>query len=350
MAVNYAIMRSEKYHGNLHALEAECQRSESEPKTFLNSDIDWSKTHDNVTLVSTTNWNKAFRDAVAETGCRTRKDSVKIVQTLYTATPEFLDGLSRAEQEEFFRACLEYHKQEFGSAHILSAVVHYDESSPHLHVTQIPIIKRADGTHALSAKEMMGNRTEYHERQNRFYAAVGVPWGLERGVPASDTRRAHKTKRDLERDCAALTRELHNLQEQRTNAEQFVLSGTEIHAEYKTAGVIDRRDVVQVSAADYEQLKHASYIAQQTAEQNEELRANNAHNLQTINELQQQNELLQRHNRDLKQNLSAIRDKFNWFLHAIEYLMPGTVKTLLSRYEAGEKPDEAQGIGIMISL
>ena len=38
---------------------------------------------------------------IAEAGCRTRSDSVRVVEVLITATPDFFKGKKRAEVKEF---------------------------------------------------------------------------------------------------------------------------------------------------------------------------------------------------------------------------------------------------------
>ena len=46
---------------------------------------------------------------VAEAGCRTRKDSVMMVETLITASPEFMNQLPPEEQKAYFTMALEFH-------------------------------------------------------------------------------------------------------------------------------------------------------------------------------------------------------------------------------------------------
>src|SRR5690606_38021243 len=56
-------------------------------------------------------------------------------------------------------------------------VLHRDERTPHLHVVTVPLTK--DGR--LSAKEVMGNRKDMQERQDRYADAMKV-FGLNRGI------------------------------------------------------------------------------------------------------------------------------------------------------------------------
>ena len=68
---------------------------------------------------------------VAEAGCRTRKDSVMMVETLITASPEFMNQLPPEEQKAYFQTALDFISERVGKQNILSAVVHMDENAPY---------------------------------------------------------------------------------------------------------------------------------------------------------------------------------------------------------------------------
>lgn len=48
-------------------------------------------------------YKKEINRMVAEAGCRTRKDSVMMVETLITASPEFMNSLPPKEQKAYLR-------------------------------------------------------------------------------------------------------------------------------------------------------------------------------------------------------------------------------------------------------
>ena len=68
---------------------------------------------------------------IADAGCRARKDSVRVVETLITASPEFFQGKKPREVKEFFEYTLEFIQSKQSSETIISAVVHMDEKTPH---------------------------------------------------------------------------------------------------------------------------------------------------------------------------------------------------------------------------
>lgn len=176
MGKQYGIMRIEKRNKQaVHGIEIENNRTADKRRNFIASDIDWERTKDNEYFIHCEDWNAEINKIINDAGAKTRKDSVVMLDGLYTASPEFFQESSKAEIRGYFRDCLKFHEKHYGK--VFNAVVHWDEATPHLHIVSVPIT--ADGR--LSAKEIMGNRKEYHERQNAFYDDVAFAHWLERG-------------------------------------------------------------------------------------------------------------------------------------------------------------------------
>ena len=75
-------------------------------------------------------------------------------------------------------------------------MVHLDETTPHMQVASVPILEDEKGLH-LSAKIIMGNRSTYRLRQDRFFEEVGKKYDLERGERRDPTQtKEHTTKRE----------------------------------------------------------------------------------------------------------------------------------------------------------
>ena len=133
-------------------------------------------------------YSRKIKELIKEYGCKTRKDSVKLVETLITASPEFMNRLSKGEQREYFERAVKFMKDEIGEDRIISAVVHMDEATPHMHLVFCPINK--DGK--LSAKSILGNQKSLSEWQTRYYNYMYERWNeLERGKSAQETKRKH---------------------------------------------------------------------------------------------------------------------------------------------------------------
>ncbi len=88
---------------------------------------------------------------------------------------EFFDGLSTQQIREFFRDVTRFFADRYGYENILSAVVHLDETTPHMHLNLIPVFENR-----LCAKKLF-DRYELRDLQSAFHENVGIKWGLKRG-------------------------------------------------------------------------------------------------------------------------------------------------------------------------
>lgn len=130
----------------------------------------------NVNLIQSNNWMQDIQQEIDKAGAHTRSNSVIALDTIYTASPDFFKGRNNAENDMFFEDCLKFHQKRFG--HIISAVIHYDETTPHLHVLSVPLTN----DNRLSARDVIGNRAKMSQMQTAFYEQVGRDYGLERGI------------------------------------------------------------------------------------------------------------------------------------------------------------------------
>lgn len=184
----YAILRFEKHKGTPVApLEAYHERQKE--KYASNPDIDTDRSKYNFHIVKPQGKYYHFiKKHIEEAGCRTRKDSTRFVDTLITASPEFFKGKSTKEIREFFQRAEKFLIDRVGRENIISAVVHMDEKTPHLHFTFVPLA--ADNR--LCAKEIIGNRANLTKWQDDFYSYMAQKYpDLERGETASKTGRKH---------------------------------------------------------------------------------------------------------------------------------------------------------------
>lgn len=92
------------------------QRAEEEAYKS-NPDIDMERSKNNYHLVAPPKYTykKEINRKVAEAGCRTRKDSVMMVETLITASPEFMNQLPPEEQKAYFTMALDFISERVGS-------------------------------------------------------------------------------------------------------------------------------------------------------------------------------------------------------------------------------------------
>ena len=188
MKAQYAILRFAKYKGpEIGHIESHNERTKE--KYASNPDVDTARSHLNFHLVTPQRKYRAEAEKqIAEAGCRTRSDSVRVVEALVTASQEFFKGKKKGEIKAYFQEALDFIREHQDPKTIISAVVHMDEKTPHMHLCFVPLT--ADKR--LSAKEIVGNKKKLTQWQDRFWEHMVKKYpDLERGESASETGRDH---------------------------------------------------------------------------------------------------------------------------------------------------------------
>jgi len=179
--ISYLVCHMEKYHKtDICPVEKENERDENYEAS--NPQIDSKRTKDNYhTFARYCSYTEFINKRINELKLPTkpRKDAVLMASFVIGSDGEFFKNLTPAEQEDFFAQCTRYFANNYGEENIISAVVHNDETTPHLHLNLMPI---RNGR--LCCKDLF-NRTELTKLQTDFHEAVGMRWGLERGREGS---------------------------------------------------------------------------------------------------------------------------------------------------------------------
>ncbi len=189
----------EKYkRADIVGIERENERNENY-KSTRNPQIDKSRTHLNYHTLPYEKKYLAFIDERIKELAPKRKikdDTVLITSFILGSDKEFFDGISPEAQKQFFDDCTEFFAERYGKENVVSAVVHLDESTPHLHFNLMPVTGGR-----LCAKELF-DRSALRELQTDFYEVVGKKYGLKRGKEGSTAKHldtvAFKTKKMTE--------------------------------------------------------------------------------------------------------------------------------------------------------
>jgi hypothetical protein len=120
---------------------------------------------------------------------KVRKDAVRLVEGIVTASPEFFEGASAEEVRDFFEDALGFCREEFGESNLVHFTVHMDEETPHAHFGFVPL---KDGK--LSWKGFFPDKAALGAMQDRFYGRVGALYGLSRGEKRLEGQPARRHK------------------------------------------------------------------------------------------------------------------------------------------------------------
>ncbi len=184
----YAILRFQKYKGpTVSRIEAHNERTKEVYAS--NPDIRTDLSKYNFHMVTPQGKYRAMSDSmIQKAGCRVRKDSVTVVEALITASPEFFAGKKPDEIKAFFDYAIEFMSTKQNPETFLSAVVHMDEKTPHMHLCFVPLTE----DNRLSAKEVIGNKKKLTQWQDDFWKHMVKKYpDFERGEFASETGRTH---------------------------------------------------------------------------------------------------------------------------------------------------------------
>ena len=175
----------DKYkRGDIVGIERENERDENY-KSTRNPQIDKSRTHLNYHTLPHEKKYLAFIDKRIKELAPKRKikdDAVLITSFILSSDKEFFAGITPETQKQFFDDCTEFFAERYGKENVVSAVVHLDESTPHLHFNLIPVTGGR-----LCAKELF-DRAALRELQTDFYEVVGKKYGLKRGKDGSTAK------------------------------------------------------------------------------------------------------------------------------------------------------------------
>ena len=122
------------------------------------------------------------RLSVLELKRKIRSDAILMNSFIVTSDGEFFKGLPPWEQREFFRDCAEFFSDKYGEENMISAVVHMDETTPHMHLNFIPINQER-----LSSKSLF-DRQKLAQLQTELHESIGKKWGLQRGTEGSQAK------------------------------------------------------------------------------------------------------------------------------------------------------------------
>lgn len=139
-------------------------------------------------------------------GGRVQRNAVACLEAILTASPEAF-AAPGFDLDEWAEAQIGWASKVFGATNVVEAVLHLDESTPHVHLLVVPEVLKAEtrgrrprgaekGAGApkpcLAANDFVGDRAKLSELQSD-YAGEMARFGLERGVRGS--RASHKAVR-----------------------------------------------------------------------------------------------------------------------------------------------------------
>ena len=236
--MGFAIIRNSKY--KMKDLNIVYRHNERKNTNYSNDNIDKTKSIQNYSLKKC---NVPYSKRIAEIKREYNlKGQMKITNNvaceyIITASPEFFIDIGPKETKRYFQCAYQFisNYKNLGEEFIISAKVHMDESTPHMHLVYIPVVHKVDKTgkeiSKISCSEFWRGKTSYKNFQDNYYKYLTkCGFNLERSKNVENTHIAIK-------DLKVITNfeEQQFLKKSSSHVEEEIVSDniTEIKEHYK---------------------------------------------------------------------------------------------------------------------
>ena len=135
-----------------------------------------------------------------------RSNSIIMCEMMITSNNEFFDKIGIEETKRYFKESYKFvcNYKNLGEKYIVSAAVHLDETTPHMHLVYIPVIhtkdEKGNPIDKICARDFWRGRDSYRKLQNAFHEYItSKGFDLERGLPVEETGAKHQKIEDLKK-------------------------------------------------------------------------------------------------------------------------------------------------------
>ena len=225
---------------------SDARMSDHIERRVIASNVDPTRTHLNRELVQlpkgVTERDEAIAHRIKSAGIKRKitPDQVRAIRVMLSGTHEDMMKIQQDGRiDEWCDDSMQWLHKTFGKENTVSAVLHMDETTPHIHATIVPIVT-GERRKAKQKKQTEGKRTyrkktdaarlcaddvlnrdrlvAYHDD----YAKVMERYGLQRGVRGSEARHTTTAQyyRDLKRQTGELETDVQQLQIEKQEAEK----------------------------------------------------------------------------------------------------------------------------------
>ena len=198
---------------------------ETKVEVWVPKNADSNKTANNVELISREFTNsdgekyeltlqQAVDKRIREAGIKPRKGQATCLEIIFSGSHDVMVAMTKKKLRRWADDTVEWAQNKWGKENVVSASLHVDERTPHIHMVVVPIVtgqSRRTRTHKLCAKQKgksvksykidhdkprlcsnevytVGKLYEYHDS---YAEKVGQKYGLGRGVMAEPGSKKH---------------------------------------------------------------------------------------------------------------------------------------------------------------
>ena len=197
--MSYAIIRNEKY--KRENLKGIYRHNERRNKNYSNKNINQELSYLNYSLKDCKHsYEKEFELIREKYNLKGQIKTVSniVCEYIITSDKEFFNSIGAEETKRYFETAYKFvcDYKNLGEQYILSAKVHMDEETPHMHLVFIPVVhtqdKKGNDIDKIACSEFWKEKDSYRQLQDAFYNYIkSNNFELERGLLKEETGREH---------------------------------------------------------------------------------------------------------------------------------------------------------------
>lgn len=152
-----------------------------------------------------------------------KRKNINLMCTWVVTLPESLKNEPEEVQREFFQEVYKFNAKRYGEKNTISAYVHMDEVTPHMHFAFVPITwDKQKRLYKLSAKDVI-NRTELQRYHKELSKELNKHFKRDIGILVNDgnkdSKQPNKAIAELKQENQALLRQNQTLQNDKNKLE-----------------------------------------------------------------------------------------------------------------------------------
>jgi len=197
--MSYAIIRNTKY--KRENLKGIFRHNERRNKNYSNDNIDKERSYLNYSIKQPKySYEKEFDRIKEEYNLKGQIKTVSNIACEYiiTSDRQFFETIGEEETKRYFETAYQFvtEYKNLGEQYIISAKVHMDEETPHMHLIFLPVVhtkdKKGNDIEKLACSEFWKAKDSYRQLQDAFYNYMtSHNFELERGIPKEESGRVH---------------------------------------------------------------------------------------------------------------------------------------------------------------
>ncbi len=283
--MSYAIIRNSKY--TMDKLNIIFRHNERKNSAYSNKEIDRDKSYKNYSIKKCFKpYTKMFNEMKKQYNLKgqIKKNSNIVCEYIITSDKEFFEEIGEEETKRYFETAYKFvaNYKNLGEQYIVSAKVHLDETTPHLHLVFLPVVHTLDKKSGkmidkLSCSEFWKGKNSYKVLQDNFYKYMTkAGFELERGeteknkhIPIEQLKQVTNYEmQEFEKQSIKYEKELEtdNIEELKKEYKRVIRKFNTLANQYTKVKVINENTLERVERIerDYAELEEDYYKIEKT--------------------------------------------------------------------------------------